>query len=623
MTKGKIVYEGIHCFVKAKAAFMVNAMKQGLISPMEIRKALEVEKCCEDLSFSQEGGNVITTLVNLGERDLELAFDRVVGAKLLKCQDTISEDQRIYLQPVMEMEHREVRVESFCYLIHAVVKNERCRQELNRVTEPERDRYYQAYRESAYCDSPFLYRFLKPHKKAARMAIGMLELLRREGNRQDEGAEEENLEYRRFMGVLYAGYRPVKNMVKRFRQISGEDLRGFGNQDGDMVDTLSRTVVAMVMAQDLQIFLEVDYFFYVMLRMLRFYDGEWMGEAKKLEPSGEAKESLRQIRRKYQDFGSFHRCYYLQPDVWNGITGEEMLSGSDYDRSEVADGEEKPFTELEQLFLQYQLSLRMLSDIHLDRSEVEQLFAVFGPMEVEQFGWRLLTATLCKYIASLHAEEETEQAEELVYQRDEARKERERTAAEVLRLTLQLGVWEGKWKEADRQLTEKEREREKLQERLRQLEQKRKGEREELNRLREFVYEMGRAAEQEEEASSWNGTAMAAEEKASYGISQTVADIPAVLAGEKVLVVGGHQKWQKKMRQLLPDGIFLASDHRNFDSTVLQNRKYIIMNTDVLKHSIYYRIMAEKRQEQQVLYVHGSNMKRCFQELGRQIRQQS
>ena len=97
------------------------------------------------------------------------------------------------------------------------------------------------------------------------------------------------------------------------------------------------------------------------------------------------------------------------------------------------------------------------------------------------------------------------------------------------------------------------------------------------------------------------------------------AEEPLDVRLDRSIVIGGHKNWQKKMRQCLPDSQFVASDHMNFDPAMLRNKKYIIVNTDILKHGIYYKIMSERKKEQKVLYVHGNNVDRVLKEIEEQL----
>ena len=85
------------------------------------------------------------------------------------------------------------------------------------------------------------------------------------------------------------------------------------------------------------------------------------------------------------------------------------------------------------------------------------------------------------------------------------------------------------------------------------------------------------------------------------------------------VVIGGHRNWQKKMQQCLPGSQFLTYDNMNFDPTVLRNKKYIIVNTDILKHGLYYKVMNERKKEQKILYVHGNNVERTLREISDQL----
>lgn len=52
---------------------------------------------------------------------------------------------------------------------------------------------------------------------------------------------------------------------------------------------------------------------------------------------------------------------------------------------------------------------------------------------------------------------------------------------------------------------------------------------------------------------------------------------------------------------------------------VIANKKYIIFNTDILNHALYYKIMNQRKEGQKVLYVHGCNVNRTLQQIRKQM----
>ena len=101
--------------------------------------------------------------------------------------------------------------------------------------------------------------------------------------------------------------------------------------------------------------------------------------------------------------------------------------------------------------------------------------------------------------------------------------------------------------------------------------------------------------------------------------SHRTEDHTALMKGEKMLIIGGHINWQRKMKQYLPRSQFLSSDNLHFDNSVLHCKRYIIFNTDVLKHGLYYKIIGQRKKEQKILYVHGNNIDKILQDINRQI----
>ena len=157
-------------------------------------------------------------------------------------------------------------------------------------------------------------------------------------------------------------------------------------------------------------------------------------------------------------------------------------------------------------------------------------------------------------------------------------------------------------REKENALAEAERRMERLKRECQKNEELHEKEKEELVRLREFIFRM----KGEEDG----------EEPDGKGKEGKMFDTGRL---NRSIVIGGHRNWQKKLRQCLPGSQFLASDYMNFDPAVLHNKKYIIVNTDILKHGLYYKIMNERKKGQKILYVHGNNVDRTLREIAKQI----
>ena len=161
-------------------------------------------------------------------------------------------------------------------------------------------------------------------------------------------------------------------------------------------------------------------------------------------------------------------------------------------------------------------------------------------------------------------------------------------------------------KDMERELTEAQRQIDRLKKEILKKE-------EELLELRKYVSQKEGREEETEEADQMP--------KDENDCTEPGKNIKEVDVGrlDRSIVIGGHRNWQKKMRQCLPDSQFLASDHMHFDPAVLRNKKYIIVNTDILKHGLYYKIMSERKKGQRILYVHGNNVDRAMREIADQL----
>ena len=117
--------------------------------------------------------------------------------------------------------------------------------------------------------------------------------------------------------------------------------------------------------------------------------------------------------------------------------------------------------------------------------------------------------------------------------------------------------------------------------------------RQELNALRAFIF----ALDEREEYSSVN---IPLEELKSF----------------KAVLIGGHEKWQQKMKEYLPNFVFIRTDNLNFDVKLLDGVKVIYVFTNYLSHAIYYRLMsAIENKDVKVVYLQNQNEELVLKEV--------
>jgi len=65
-----------------------------------------------------------------------------------------------------------------------------------------------------------------------------------------------------------------------------------------------------------------------------------------------------------------------------------------------------------------------------------------------------------------------------------------------------------------------------------------------------------------------------------------------MLKNYKAVVIGGHEKWQQRMKEHLPNFIFIHTDQLNFDFKLLDGVDTVFIYPNYLNHAMYYRIMS-------------------------------
>lgn len=86
-----------------------------------------------------------------------------------------------------------------------------------------------------------------------------------------------------------------------------------------------------------------------------------------------------------------------------------------------------------------------------------------------------------------------------------------------------------------------------------------------------------------------------------------------------VIVVGGQESWQYRLRELFPNWQFICGTQKNVAPEYLRGKKYIVCNTQALSHACYENILACRSREQKILYVQSKGMEQCLKELERQL----
>ena len=76
----------------------------------------------------------------------------------------------------------------------------------------------------------------------------------------------------------------------------------------------------------------------------------------------------------------------------------------------------------------------------------------------------------------------------------------------------------------------------------------------------------------------------------STSITPTDNEISELTKNKSIIIIGGHDIWQGKIKALFPNFLFVSMQNLNFDTTLLKNADLIILNTLYCSHSLFYRI---------------------------------
>lgn len=580
MVQKNMVCEGLRCYVRSKSAFIDWCMESSKESRgMLIQAMMEADRR-EGFFESSQMGSVVKMQILWDQEQKEHVFDAIIRKKLRRRQqEEVPQRLAVAMGPALNLDHEEVHVESILFLAYAVVRNEACRKAMMEYAKKEGEKCYEAYRESKFRESAFPSWFLVDDRLPASMAVGLIERIRQEYKTQQCCVLRENRLYKSLMEILEEGYRNLKNQLKKADYIDGSMFQKIVKNSNDMVLAAAEMMVLLTMAEESEVPVHEDYDFYLGLQMLLTYE-EDLERLPELENTDNRGRRLhRQLQKEHLQMESYYTCYYL-----DGAAAKE---------NEL---------DLELVFAYFHLNLRMLTGIELEQKDVEFLCSLTEDMKWEDYIQILLTATLCKYIHRLHKLCEEQDPKERRYLQRRAEKDRDTMLCEIENLQSRTEYLEQKKKELEKHLEQNETENAKLRARLQSAEENNALERDELISLRNYIFQC-----------------VQAEEKPKQEEALSNEEYAELMKGEKMLIIGGHVNWQKKMKQYLPHSQFLSSDNLHFDNSVLYCKKYLVFNTDMMKHGLYYKITGQRKKGQKILYVHGNNITKSLQELKRQL----
>ena len=86
-----------------------------------------------------------------------------------------------------------------------------------------------------------------------------------------------------------------------------------------------------------------------------------------------------------------------------------------------------------------------------------------------------------------------------------------------------------------------------------------------------------------------------------------------------IVVMGGHQIWQNRLKEIYPYFTFIDAENVNYDINITRNADFIFFNTLHCSHTLFYRVKANvnngrKNNKEKLIFI-GSNNLANFKEI--------
>lgn len=377
----------------------------------------------------------------------------------------------------------------------------------------------------------------------------------------------------------------MTNYIKKLHVVKGESIQQIGkdiilNEDNVLIQT-SGIIVALIVAEALgkEILIDYDMGKYIMLAM-NYLDNLY-AETCEDKTSIDVSEKNRIFLNKFENEFS----------AYNSI--DSVIYGIEHDQS---------VTELsEQIYLNYGLSPRKFSETLLCEEEVCELVGLSDSWDNEKYFLAMQIAVLCKYIGDLECYIE----ERIVNNFDVEIYDLNEKEAEIIKREKDLEIkkreWENRIEKLEKRNIELEAELSRQKKVLEDKNREHENEKIELVQLRNYIY---KNAEMEEES---DNKIIDYEKMHEFWLEQSV------------VMIGGHENWQQKIRAVFPKWKYITAGQASFSPEIISDKQYIICNTDVLAHAVYYKVIANRNANQILFYTHGRNIENFLIELDRQI----
>lgn len=387
--------------------------------------------------------------------------------------------------------------------------------------------------------------------------------------------------YQDIIAALKQNNRRVVNYIKKIDCLVGEDLNQAITEEvmekDTMVMLVARIISVLLIAESLNKEILVDYDLgKKLLHIFRYWD-EYEQPVQEWEENNTRSENNRLFLEKFEEEFTSYTCI------------DSVFFGTKHNET-VTDIPEK-------IFHIFGINARKMHFVPLNEQEVNALAGLAPAWNQKKYVLVMQIAVLCKYINKL----EQYIIDRIVNNTSVQTFEYQEKEAELLKKKREFEKRKREFEDRTEYL-EKSNQTvniayEKVKKDLDEQENLHVKEREELIALRNFVYQT-------------SGTPLEPDEE-EQNYEKTIED----WREQPVVVIGGHSNWQKKIRNIFPKWKYVSAGQSTFPEQILMDRKYIICCTEVLSHSVYYKVIANKQENQALIYTRGINVEKFLMEI--------
>ena len=577
-----ILFKGISYSVNSKREFIKKALHLPHAQE-EIIKIIKRPDVLRKLHTKDYlDGRAMLTDVQIYDEDLDIIFDEMLGKKINNPDviNNFDEEKREIAEEYLKslsMNGEKVEFDIIYLVTFGICHQDRCQDMLEELwnTHPE---YYAYFKDKLSVNRLFESAMDVRKVPYARMVYAMIMKMREE---QSEELFDE------IMKLINVGYRHLKSDLKGRQNLDFTAIKCTISETLDLdrlhLSTISEVPVLMIMAEAKGLDIIYDFESYGFFERIKIYE-ENLG-------AGYEKDLKKEYKRP-DEVKAFIDGFEDKFNTFDSMT--ELYTKSENDSFAQGDL-------FSLIFHKYNIGIRKFSLFYLDDEEVNFILNNTDKPQNKKYWYALHVAVLCKYIRAMEdsyieLREKTSLADDYSY--NEKKESLKRIADDIEKKKKSQEQTEKKQNENIIKLEkELKAERERHESDIKAFE----AEREELKALRNYVYALNEENVIDEDYKA---------EEASIDKWNK----------KRVIVFGGHENWQKKVKKYFPDWTFILADNRSFPSNKMKDKDYVICNTEVLSHALYYKIISSCDKSQKLLYVRSNNIDLLIQELDAQDR---